>query len=125
MIYTSYFGKVKNINPEFLFAVTASKPKFFNGKHLNCVAPNYKWVDDYKQGRITELQYTDLYIKYLNNNKENIISQIKSLPDNSMLLCYEVNGKFCHRHILANWLRQNGILIEEYGFNELDKEVLF
>ncbi len=125
MLYTSYFGRVKNMNPDLLFAVTASKPEFFNGKHLKCVAPDYKWVDDYKHGRITDLQYTNLYINYLNNNKENIISQIKSLPDNSMLLCYEVNGKFCHRHILAKWLRQNGILIEEYGFNELDKEVLF
>lgn len=125
MLYTSYFSKVKNINPKLLFSVTASKPRFFNGKHLKCVSPDYTWVDNYKHGIIDELQYTNLYINYLNKNKEKIIPEIKSLPDNSMLLCYEANDKFCHRHVLAKWLRDNGIQIEEYNVNEIQKEELF
>ncbi len=30
-----------------------------------------------------------------------------------ILLCYEKPENFCHRHILAEWLRKNGYKCEE------------
>lgn len=42
------------------------------------------------------------------------------------LLCYEKPGDFCHRHILAEWLKEKeGIDVVEYDFasNEPIKEV--
>ena len=44
-------------------------------------------------------------------DKEKILQAIKSLPDESMLCCYESPDKFCHRHILAKWLNENNVKI--------------
>jgi uncharacterized protein (DUF488 family) len=30
-----------------------------------------------------------------------------------VLLCYEPAGEFCHRHVLAAWLRERGVEIRE------------
>lgn len=121
MLYTSYFAKVKDKDENLLYAISASKPDFFPGKHLKCVAPNYEWVDSYKRREMSEFRYSVLYREYLDNNRETILEQVKKLPEGAMLCCYEGPGRFCHRHLLAQWLRDNGIEIDEYS----DKEVLF
>ena len=34
------------------------------------------------------------------------------------LVCYEKPGDFCHRHLVAEWLRENGYDCEEYQYNK-------
>lgn len=31
------------------------------------------------------------------------------------LVCYEKPESFCHRHLVANWFRENGFAIKEWG----------
>jgi uncharacterized protein (DUF488 family) len=38
---------------------------------------------------------------------------IKYLHDGDVLLCYEAPNQFCHRHLVAAWLRKHGITVEE------------
>ena len=39
--------------------------------------------------------------------------------DNSILLCYEDNNQFCHRHIVAAWLEITlGVEVKEVKFNQ-------
>ena len=38
--------------------------------------------------------------------------------DRLTLLCYEKPSDFCHRHLVANWLRQHGAGISERKFGE-------
>ena len=113
MIYTSYFAKQKYNKSENLYAITYYKPPFFKGKYLECVAPSGDLVQNYKKGLIGQKKYQTLYIKYLEQHKEEIVKEIETLPDGSILLCYEGPGKFCHRHVLAECLRSWGYECEE------------
>ena len=117
MIYTSYFAKVKKIK-ELGYtpvSITAGQPKFFEGEHFSEVAPQRVLVHDYKNGLISEKQYTEIYNKYLEYNKDTILDIVKEkyLNRNVVFLCYEKTGSFCHRYLLAKFLRDNGIWCEE------------
>jgi hypothetical protein len=36
--------------------------------------------------------------------------------DNSILLCWEAPGEFCHRRVVAAWMRkETGVLVEEFN----------
>ena len=35
-----------------------------------------------------------------------------------VLVCYEIPSDFCHRHLVADWLRERGFDIEEYDFTK-------
>ena len=113
MLYTSYFSRQRNNKVNSLYAITVNKPSWFIGNHLKIVAPTLDLLNRYKQGITSEEEYTEEYLAMLENNKETILISIRSLPDESILLCYEGPGKFCHRHILSDWLRKQGIQIEE------------
>ena len=39
-----------------------------------------------------------------------------SLDWHIALICYEKPTDFCHRHLVADWLNNNGIKCEEYRF---------
>ena len=58
------------------------------------------------------------YKKYLNTlDKEEIRDDFDSPHNcnNTILLCYEKSGDFCHRHVLADWLEENfEYKVEEY-----------
>lgn len=38
----------------------------------------------------------------------------QELGQGSILLCWEKPGEFCHRIVVADWLREAGIEVEEY-----------
>lgn len=112
MIYTSYFAHINKIPKEYkLYYISTST--VYPMPQLSCVVPNWQIVKEYKDGIINEEVYTQKYLNMLENNKEEILKQIQSLSDNSVLLCYEGKNKFCHRHILAEWLKTYNINIEE------------
>lgn len=117
MIYTSYFGQLRKLNELGLtpVSITAGQPRFFKGEHFPEVAPQRVLVHDYKSGLISEKQYTKIYNMYLEYNKDVILDIVKEkyINRNVVFLCYEKNGTFCHRHLLAKFLRDNGIDCEE------------
>lgn len=41
------------------------------------------------------------------------VKEVAALGDDAVLLCFEGKGKFCHRHLAAEWLRSGGIDCEE------------
>ena len=93
--------------------IVAYIPKFLSGKIKNIdeLAPKKKTLSDYKNNHNKE-EYTRLYLKQLKElTAEKIIELI---PEDAILLCYESSEKFCHRHLLAEFLKQHGIDIEEY-----------
>ena len=118
MIYTSYFARWRKYSGKDynLVAITYNKPAWFNGGWLEEVAPPEKLVKEYKNNNLTEQEYTNIYIEYLDIHKTEILNKIKVISeyDNYVLLCYEAPGKFCHRHVLAEWLRNNGYFCSEY-----------
>ena len=107
-LYTSYYSKVANMDTSdyVLIQVSVSKPKWFNKQVYECKAlyPEWRIVDDFKNGRITEEEY----LKQYNADKTpDLVREIrqwiidilhKENKDKAILLCWEGKDKFCHRH---------------------------
>ncbi len=112
MIYTSNYARQGN-NPLAL-SISRKPPNWFIGNQLLLVAPTWDIIMAGKTGKITHEQSTQLYLKLLQTRNIDP-SIITNLPDGTMLLCYESPTDFCHRHILADWVKnKTGIVIEEW-----------
>lgn len=106
MIYTSYFAKYSKIPYPLYnncYAISLFIPRFMIGlniKHIPELAPDKETLNRYKQNNNIS-EYTKSFIQKLNKlNPETILTKF----NNSVLLCYENPNKFCHRHLIRNWL---------------------
>lgn len=109
MIKTSYFAKYKG---EDGISISRYTPKWFKGNSFKPLAPNVDLLNDYKNGLINEDTYKQRYYKETLNKLN--AQLIYKLLDNKVLLCYETSDKFCHRHIVAEWLNKElGIEVKE------------
>ena len=41
--------------------------------------------------------------------------RLRAMGDDVALLCFEPEGKFCHRSLVAKWLTDSGFPVVEYG----------
>lgn len=123
MIYTGYYAQTKKYTDAGLttIAISGSIPSFYKGIYAKEFAPRYGVFQQWKQGLIDDMQYTELYKSYLNTlDTDKIRRYFNTMKDlDVVLLCYERPGQFCHRHILADWL-ENDIKVgrvDEYKIN--------
>lgn len=112
-IYTSYFAKYKN--GKNAVSIARGTPAWFNGQRIIEFAPP-RYMINYKTERYIEEFKKEVLEKTAKNG-------LKKLKDGMVLLCYEKTGDFCHRHIIADWLKSHGIDVEEIG--ETRQEALF
>lgn len=89
-------------------------PAFYKGPSYPKLAPPAKLVMAWKQGEITWEVYEAVYrSEVLSKLTPGIVEA--DLLDGTVLLCWERTG-YCHRHIVSEWLRDNGILCMEVDF---------
>lgn len=111
---TSYFAKMKNIYGENLVSVAGKTPNNFRGIIYKKLAPKYEWWKEWKNGNCDN----DWFI---NKYKETVLNHLdphevyNKLGQDAILCCYETPDKFCHRHLIAEWLKKAGYDIEEYN----------
>ena len=102
----------------------------YTGKTLTTLAPKLSfwktWHDNI--GKISEAKNNKFYIKEFYNQ---VLKQLDpetvllELPNKSILLCYENNEIFCHRHLVAFWLELFlGIKTYEVKIDEPKKELI-
>ena len=129
MIHTSYYGKYRG---NAGCCISIMHPKGFKGFSCEALYPSRSLLEWYKfksneldtwyaetkdaeefikRRKVIELQYEQSYY-------EDVLSRLdpKSVAknlDGKVLLCYEKSGRFCHRHIVAKWLINNGYKCEE------------
>lgn len=103
MIYTSYFSNIKNLDKDKCVSIAIGTPKWFNGKIIKELQPTWDMVMDHKSGKISDDDYINRYINIL--SKINIDKFLKDYDD-TILLCWCGKNKFCHRHILAEWINK-------------------
>ena len=100
LVYTTtvYWRKPKDLK---LIDVTvkSAAPEF------RCVAPTWDMVLAYKHGKMSESEYTKLYLGILEKNRSEILAAFTE-PDIA-LACYCRPNTFCHRVLLAKWLEEN------------------
>ena len=116
MIYTSYFAS-KKYNKEQGISVSRYN-KFWQGESypdlypsLNLLAWWKSLAPDAQQSETCQQEYFRYY-KQETLDKLNPHVVAKDLA-NKVLLCYEKSVDFCHRHIVAAWLRHYGYEVEE------------
>ena len=124
-IYTSYFANLKKLQESGIvpIGIALYPPKWFKGHFIKQLAPYSYMLSD----SITEEKYIRLYkegvLRHL--SASNIKSHIERLAKDCdvALLCYEKPEDFCHRHIVADWLRENtGIEVTEFEVKQIVKK---
>ena len=98
---TSYFAKYRG---EQGISIASKSPPGFKGKKFPELFPPIRIVINYKAGKITESQYTEVYKREI-LKKLNPAAVFAELGPDAVLLCWEGSDKFCHRHIVAKWLK--------------------
>lgn len=119
-IYTSYFGNSKKLQQAGIKVIGISlyPPRWFNGISLKQVAPtksilfaNGQTQEDYKRRYRSEVLSQQDMQQFLKTVEQASVGQ------DVALCCYEKPEDFCHRHILADWIKEKlGIEISEYGY---------
>ena len=123
-MFTSYFAKVPQI--EFPLSIARINPEWYEKPSYPKLAPSKELLFDFKYGSHngdTEF-YTAELLKYLETlDFKEVMQDLSGIYgsealDRLTLLCYEKSSDFCHRHLVANWLRQHGADISERKFDE-------
>ena len=122
LVKTSYFGRLRSLGPSgyYLVRVCNRAPSgiAFDADLLPVIPGWQQLVVPYKEGVITEAEYEARYLRCLDGRREEILAAVgdiirKAGEREPLLLCFEKPPQFCHRHILAGWLRREGLDVEE------------
>lgn len=123
MIYTSYFAQLRNLPKNIIpISICGKAPEWYNGLQYKKLAPKYDFFMKWK-----ETHDNNDYIKHFNKEVLNdleasmVVAELKHLCGKSMysdidiaLICYEKPTEFCHRHLVAKWLRAGGFECKEW-----------
>ena len=116
IIRTSYYYKVRNkAEDDYKVAISLTAPIGEYDSHAVKLAPTQDMLWYYKNSFISEAEYTRMYKEILDKLKSDgalsgFVEDFKE-HDKVLLVCYEGKYKFCHRHILSEYLNKH------YGLN--------
>ena len=118
MYYTSYYGNMNKIDRTkyTLASVSFQKPDFCDENVLDCsfLGPWKDLLDGYKNGTISEKEYADQYLDNLKRLWPGLSNWfLINAPKDIVFLCYEKPSEFCHRHLLAQFLEEQGFECKE------------
>ena len=119
MIYTSYFAKLKELEKHNIIPISicGKTPDWYKGLQYKDLAPKYGFFMEWKKNHDNNYYIQCFNEQVLKNlNVENVIFQLYSLAraKDIALICYEKPSDFCHRHLVAEWLNQNGFKCEDW-----------
>jgi len=110
MIYTSYYRKSGN-HPRAV-SIAGKAPRWYRGKEYKVLAPKYWFFKKYKEDGNKEFYTERYYAEVL--DKLDPSKVLEDIGEDAILICWEEPGKFCHRHLVARWLREKlDIEVEE------------
>lgn len=135
-LYTSCYSNFSKFPSSWLcIGISRYTPKEFCTTDIqnylytpnNILAPSKELLEDIKNGRINQEEYTKRYFEelgvrirslgYSNSNEyfATMISEFSKEPWEAIVfLCYEKPNEFCHRHLLSALMRKNGFDIQEW-----------
>jgi uncharacterized protein (DUF488 family) len=116
LIYTSYFSSHK-YHPEDGVSISRWN-SFWKCATFSALAPSEQLLTWWKSLPKAAQELPEAQEHYKRIYTEQTLSRISQaevayILDGKVLLCYEKTGDFCHRHIVADWLRNAGFECEE------------
>lgn len=121
-VKTSYFGRLRalDLSLYYLVQVCRHAPKGVTCDTVLVPAlPGWQsLVVPLKEGLITEAEYERSYLRVLDSKREELLEAVREIlkaagERTPLLLCYEKPSDWCHRHVLAGWLRKEGFDVNE------------
>lgn len=121
MIYTSYFGRLKQLSFEIVpVSICVKPPVWYRGLQYKKLAPSYDILMEYKRDPNIE-RYTRRFQKEILDrlDPEEVVKDLNTLIKSdthtfeAALMCYEKPTDFCHRQLVAEWLIKNNFEVEE------------
>lgn len=122
MIYTSYHRNYTKLIVAGLQPINISVmfPKFVTGFY-----PSYgKLAPTYPMLKMSNDEYYFRFNKMLAAlDPSRVVSEITAMAEGKepCLCCYEKDHLTCHRSRVAEWLREAGFQVQEYGGGEKEK----
>ena len=120
-IYTSYFSKWKKLSDAgiMMIGIALKPPTWYYGVSVLDVAPSPSIL----YGAKTEKEYTRRFKNEILSRKDaqKFVDKITAMSRGKdvALCCFEKPDEFCHRHIVAEWLKEQlGIEVDEYGVSK-------
>lgn len=120
MIYTSYYANMKKISARFpnlvAISIAAKPPRGYDGLEYKKLAPKYDFFKKWKENHDNEYYIREYNKQVLNTlNPKLVVEELYRISKNKdiVLLCYEKPNDFCHRHLVADWLSENGYPVDE------------
>lgn len=133
MIYTTYFAQLRNLQSNIIpVSICGKAPKWYSGIQYKKLAPKWTFFQEWKRNHDN-----DFYIKHFNAEvleqltALQVVTELQGiLPEqikvqmqapfyantdwHVALVCYEKPTEFCHRHLVAKWLCENGFECHEW-----------
>lgn len=119
MIYTSYFGNVRKL-PKNIYPISIARkaPNGWRGVEYKRLAPSWEILNNWKREPDEKCYVRDFCAQILDKlYPPSVVREILRMCPEGMepcLICYEKPEDFCHRHIVAGWLRDSGYIVKEY-----------
>jgi uncharacterized protein (DUF488 family) len=120
-IYTCYHAKKKNVEDLGIVPINISlySPRYVKYEHhYRVFSPNKETLS------LEENEYIPVFKAYLATlNFKQVIKQLERIAKDRpiALMCYEKVGDFCHRHLVADWLNENGLEVKELEIKAIAK----
>lgn len=122
-MHTGYFARLKDY--KYPISICGKAPDFYTGPQLKILAPKFWFFKEFKDQKSEHYLDIDFYTKNFKLEVldklqiENVIQRIQNIYpnvslDDITLICYEKPSDFCHRHLVANWLTENGYACSEW-----------
>ena len=119
MIYTTYFAKLKKLPDDVVpIAICQWLPEQLRSScfHYRELAPDVNTFMEYKHTGDAE-RFTDSYLRntLARLDPHYIVPALRKWVGDKdfALVCYEKSSDFCHRHLVADWLRSAGYEVSE------------
>ena len=117
-LHTSYFGNINKIKqedqePPVFVSIAGKTPSWFDGPRMPELAPKKEWWTEWHERFKDSLESSESVTWYTKKYKETVLSclnqvsvvtKLGELSKNIVLLCYETPEKFCHRHLVSEWI---------------------
>lgn len=109
ILYTSYFGNYKNIDPQIqCISIANTKPTSLLVPKFNEVVPPWSYVNSFKNKEISYELFSQMYLNKLISLSYSFdfIIYLEHFKTDVCLLCWEKDFTQCHRKILAEFLQK-------------------
>jgi hypothetical protein len=126
-IYTSYYSRLADLQAATILPVRISigAPRFVKSGVL---IPYLNFAPRKEMLKMNEKDYRQEFAKILSNlDFDKVIADLSKIANGRdiALLCFEKEGDFCHRHLVAEWLTKNGFEVKEWQKQKKEQLCLF